>query len=137
MWIMWISVWITFNNNSNDYYYCFRTFQGLGFVPICIIIQIIIQLYPTCKNVQYPSYTKKHTIILYYYSTITVYLQRGLIYIIFHWGFCPKVGMCSTHTPTSKLYQIFTQFTKSHQIHFDNHFDKILKIQAKINFLII
>ena len=23
--------------------------------------------YPTCKNVQYPSYTKKHTIILYYY----------------------------------------------------------------------
>ena len=33
--------------------------------------------YPTCKNTQYPSYTKKHTIILYYYcmSTIRVYLH--------------------------------------------------------------
>ena len=89
---------------------------------------------PTCKNAQKASYTQKHAIILYYYG---MFQYGGLIYIIFHRGFCPKVGMCSTHTPTSKLYQIFTQFTQSPQIHFDSHFDKILKIQAKINFLTI
>ena len=72
-----------------------------------------------------------NTILLLYVS------MWGCIYIIFHRGFCPKVGMCSTYTSTSKLYQIFTQFTKSPQIHFDSHFDKILKIQAKINFLTI
>ena len=89
---------------------------------------------PSCKNTQNPSYAKKHAIILYYYS---IFIEGGCIYIIFHRDFCPRVGMCSTHTPTSKLYQIFTQFTKSPQIHFDSHFDKILKIQAKINFLTI
>lgn len=140
---MWISVWITFNKNSNDYYYCFRTFQGLCFTPICIrhmpltsaLSLLIIQLVNiTCKNTQntsYPQKTYNNTILLQY-----IY-RRGVIYIIFHWGFCPRVGMCSTPTPTSKLYQIFTQFTKSPKIHFDSHFDKILKIQARINFLTI
>ena len=89
---------------------------------------------PTCKNTQKASYTKKHTIILYYYC---MFQCGGVIYIIFHRGFCPRVGMCSTHTPTSKLYQIFTQFTKSPQIHFDSHFDETPEIQAKINFLTI
>ena len=78
-----------------------------------------------------PSNWCHNTILLQY-----IY-RRGCIYIIFHRDFCPRVGMCSTPTPTSKLHQILTQFTKSHQIHFDSHFDKILKIQAKINFLTI
>ena len=74
---MWISVWITFNKNSNDYYYCFRTFQRLCFIPICIRIVsltsasslLIIQLVNiTCKNVQNTSYAQKYTIILYYYG---------------------------------------------------------------------
>ena len=89
---------------------------------------------PTCKNTQKASYTQKtynNTILLWYVS------MWGCIYIFRNGSLCPRVGMCSTHTPTSKLYQIFTQFTKSPQIHFDSHFDKILKIQAKINFLTI
>ena len=121
----------------------FRTSQGLCLVSICIRHMpltpasslLIIQLVNiTCKNVQKASYTQKtyNNIILLWHVSMW-----GCIYIIFHRGFCPRVGMCSTYTPTSKLYQIFTQFTKSHQIHFDSHFDKILKIQAEINFLTI
>ena len=139
---MWISVWITFNNNSNDYYYCFRTFQGLGFVSICIrpvpLTPCIVTVhYPALSNLQKYTISKLHqktynNIILLWYVSMW-----GCIYIILHRGFSPRVGMCSTHTPTSKLYQIFTQFTKSPQIRFDSHFDKILKIQAEINFLTI
>ena len=140
---MWISVWITFNKNSNDYYYCFSNLPRARLraylhphcaTYLCIIIQIIIQLYPTCKNVQNPSYPQIDAIILYCYC---MFYHPGYIYIFRNGSLCPRVGMCSTPTPTSKLYQIFTQFTKSPQIHFDSHFDKILKIQAKINFLTI
>lgn len=88
---MWISVWITFNKNSNDYYYCFRTFQGLGFIPICIRIVpltsasslLIIQLVNiTCKNVQKASYAKKHTIILHYYGMF----QCGGVFTLYFIG---------------------------------------------------
>ena len=139
---MWISVWITFNKNSNDYYYCFRTSQRLCFMPICIrhmpltpasssrSLSSFIQV-AKIHNIQVTPKTYNNTILLWYVS------MWGCIYIIFHRDFYPRVGMCSTHTPTSKLYQIFTQFNHSPQIHFDSHFDKILKIQAKINFLTI
>ena len=83
---MWISVWITFNKNSNDYYYCFSNLPRI--MPcvylhtpcapyLCIVTAHYPACYPTCKNVQYPSYTKKHTIILYNYGmfTIRVYLH--------------------------------------------------------------
>ena len=120
----------------------FRTSQGLCLVSICIrpvpltpasssrSLSSFIQV-AKMYNIQVTPKTCNNTILLQY-----IY-RRGCIYIIFHRDFCPRVGMCSTHTPTSKLYQIFTQFTKSPQIHFDSHFDKILKIQAKINFLTI
>ena len=82
-------------------------------------------------NIQVTPKIYNNTILLWYVS------MWGCIYIIFHRGFYPRVGMCSTHTPTSKLYQIFTQFTKSHQNYFDTHFDETPEIQAKINFLTI
>ena len=120
----------------------FRTSQRLCFTPICIRPMsltsasslLIIQLYPTCKNVQYPSYTKKHTIILYYYGMF----QCGGVFTLYFIGtFAPGWGCVQLTRQLQKLYQVFTQFTKPPQIHFDSHFDKILKIQAKINFLTI
>ena len=115
---MWISVWITFNNNSNDYYYCFRTSQRLCFMPICIrpvpltpaSSLLIIQLVdPTCKNVQYPSYTKKHTIILYYYCMF----QYGGVFTLYLIGALPQGGdVFNSHAN----FKIVSSFHTIHQI---------------------
>ena len=78
---MWISVWITFDKNSNDYYYCFRTSQELCLVAICIRP---MSLTPASSSRSLPSFIqlekihniqvtpKKYTIILYYYGMFTI-----------------------------------------------------------------
>ena len=95
---MWISVWITFNKNSNDYYYCFSNLPKVmlyaylhpPYAPYpCIVTAHYPACYPTCKNTQKASYTQKiynNTILLWHVS------MWGCIYIFRNGSLCPGWG---------------------------------------------
>lgn len=78
---------------------------------------------PSCKNVHYPSYIKKHTIILYYYSMFIIWSQGHSLHYRLDAAFHLSGYVFHSHLPyIFHYFHIFFIFFTT--FYFDTHFDK-------------